>query len=52
MTFNREKIVKAIKKAFISVGESKDDEYCEKIASEIAEEAYFKYNYSPTVEQI
>jgi len=52
VTFELDKVTQALKKAFMSVGDAKDEEYCAKIADDIAEEAYFRYNYSPTVEQI
>ena len=52
VSFNKEKISNAIKKAFISVGEFKDDEYCSKLTDIVVEETYFKFREAPTVEQI
>jgi len=50
--FNKEKIVTAIRKSFISVGDFRSDEYCMQLADEVMEEIYFRFNYAPTVEQI
>jgi len=50
--FNQEKIASAIRKSFVSVGDFRDEAYCAKLADEVLEEIYFRFNYSPTVEQI
>jgi ribonucleoside-triphosphate reductase len=52
VSFDKRKITQAIKKAFVAVGELCTDEYVAKLSSFVADEAYFRYNYSPTVEQI
>ncbi|MDR1532927.1 MAG: anaerobic ribonucleoside triphosphate reductase [Clostridiales bacterium] len=51
-SFNPDKIAQAIKKAFISKGEPASDALCAKLAEFVTEEAYFRYDTSPTVEQV
>ena len=50
--FHKDKIVNAIRKSFISVGDFQSEEYCTRIANDVMEEIYFRFNYAPTVEQI
>ncbi|MCL2171330.1 MAG: anaerobic ribonucleoside triphosphate reductase [Defluviitaleaceae bacterium] len=51
-SFDLSKIAQAMRKAFFSVNELTNDEYCAKLAQEVMEEIYFRFNYSPGVEQV
>ena len=50
--FHQGKIASAIQKSFVSVGDFRDEAYCAALADDVMEEVYFRFNYSPTVEQI
>ena len=50
--YHKDKIVQAIKKAFIAVSDFRDDKYCEEMADEVTDEVYFRYSEAPSVEQI
>ncbi|MCL2703268.1 MAG: anaerobic ribonucleoside triphosphate reductase [Defluviitaleaceae bacterium] len=50
--YHKDKIVQAIKKAFIAVSDFKEDSYCGELAEEVTNEVYFRHDEAPNVEQI
>lgn len=50
--FDKSKILNAIKKSFIAIGESKDNKYCDKITNHVINDIIYKIGDVPNVEQI